>query len=68
MPAQTAQDGNEPNDNLNGVPPKQDSLAWGDFAKRLWEHDKTTVEAWKEEIDTLLVFVGACLPDPNDSR
>ena len=63
MPAETARNGNGPNNTLNGDPPKQDSPAWAEFAKRLWDHDEVTVKAWEKEIDTLLVFVGTHFAD-----
>ncbi|EMD36206.1 hypothetical protein CERSUDRAFT_26416, partial [Gelatoporia subvermispora B] len=32
--------------------------AWTECAKKLMEHDKAIAQAWKEEIDALLVFAG----------
>lgn len=41
-----------------GTSPSLDvSDAWFQCAKTLHEHDEVTVKAWKEDIDTLLVFV-----------
>ena len=63
----TAHDGGGLNGNFNGVPTNQDtSSAWAKCAKNLWDHDEAAVKGWKEEIDTLLVFVGTYL-DANDS-
>lgn len=46
----------------NSIPPNQDtSAAWAKCAKNLWDHDEATVKGWKEEIDTLLVFVRSIL-------
>ncbi|CDO70183.1 hypothetical protein BN946_scf184774.g11 [Trametes cinnabarina] len=44
---------------LKHVTPEYDSSeAWAACAKALREHDEDMVQAWKEEIDTLLVFAG----------
>ncbi|OBZ77324.1 hypothetical protein A0H81_01663 [Grifola frondosa] len=39
--------------------PQDTAAAWSDYARVLGEYDKTMVKAWKEEIDTLLVFVSS---------
>lgn len=38
------------------------SEAWAACAKALREYDEDMIQDWKEEIDTLLVFVSKLLP------
>ncbi|KAI0957531.1 hypothetical protein AcW1_005895 [Taiwanofungus camphoratus] len=42
----------------SSVTPADAAEAWMQCAEVLKEHDEDTVKAWKEEIDTLLVFAG----------
>jgi len=53
-----------PQANINEKPTPSDG--WSACAKTVQKHDENIVKNWKEEIDTLLVFVrvtDVCVPD-----
>ncbi|OCH85725.1 hypothetical protein OBBRIDRAFT_739411, partial [Obba rivulosa] len=42
----------------NTTDPATADEKWNEFAEKLYERDKITAKAWKDEIDTLLTFAG----------
>ena len=46
----------------DGQGPKTMSDRWGTVLGQLEKEDKETIEAWKDELNNLLVFVSTLLP------
>lgn len=51
--------GDEQGRSEHGQPVWESSEAWAACAKALREYDEDMIQDWKEEIDTLLVFVSS---------
>ncbi|KAH9915326.1 uncharacterized protein B0H18DRAFT_99050 [Fomitopsis serialis] len=58
---QSRQDGKIDIHNADGQNPasaSDTSGAWAMCAEEVWKHEEVTIQNWKEEIDTMLVFAG----------
>ncbi|KZT66561.1 hypothetical protein DAEQUDRAFT_448449 [Daedalea quercina L-15889] len=49
---------NDPPNARNATLTSDTSNAWTICAEEVWKHEEATVQNWKEEIDTMLVFAG----------